>query len=245
VVLLTESDAAFNRRRRFIPEDKTVVIANGIPDPAADASLSASRRDVLQELGLPEDGWYIGNSCRLSAVKNLPLWLRAIAQLDEVGGRTVHGLVAGDGEVREDLEELAELLGISDRVHFAGFRRDRLALMKACDVFLTTSRSEGMSISVLEAMGLGMGIVATDVRGNRDCIRDRQDGLLVPFDEVDLTAAACRELLEDPQLRTALEKSARQRFEAEYGVETMKTNAWNKAYAPVLAGRGITLDSQP
>lgn len=241
-ILLTESDAAFNRRRKFIPESKTVVIANGIPDPMSDPAVGTSRSDVLRELGLSESPWYIGNFCRLSAVKNLGQWLRALAELSEVDGRPVHGLIAGDGEEREDLEELAESLGIADRVHFLGFRRDRLALMKACDIFLTTSRSEGMSISVLEAMGLGMGIVATDVRGNRDCLRDRQDGLLVPYLDPVATAAACRELLEDPALLGALEESARNRFEQSYGVEVMKANTWKHAYVPVLASHGVLVD---
>lgn len=245
VILLTQSDAEFNRQRRFIPEDKTLVIANGIPDPAEDPTLGATRSDVLRDLNLPEDAWYIGNACRLSAVKHLPAWIRALALLDEVDGRPVHGLMVGDGDARAELEAEAEALGISDRIHFLGFRRDRLSLIKACDVFLTTSRSEGMSISVLEAMGLAMPIVASDVRGNRDCIRDGQDGLLVPFDDAERTAAACRDLLENESRRTAMARSARQRFEEEYRVEIMQARTWNRAYVPVLAARGISLDSQP
>lgn len=242
VILLTESDADFNRRRRFVPEEKVAVIANGIPDPMEEARSGKSRSQVLAALGLPEDAWYVGNACRLSAIKHLSGWLEALALVPEVAGRPVHGLIAGDGELREQLERQAARLGIADRIHFLGFRRDRLDIIRACDIFLTTSHAEGMSISVLEAMGLEMPIVATEIRGNRDCIRDGVDGLLVPFDDAARTAAALRELLGDDSMRAAIAQSARRRFEEEYTEDIMIANTWAKAYEPVLASRGMTLE---
>jgi glycosyltransferase involved in cell wall biosynthesis len=88
-----------------------------------------------------------------------------------------------------------------------------------------------------------MPIVASNVRGNRDCIRDGQDGLLVPFDDAARTADACRDLLADEARRTAMAQSARRRFEEEYFVEIMQARTWNQAYLPVLAQRGVSLES--
>lgn len=244
VILLTESDARFNRERRFVPEEKTVVIANGIPDPQSALPANELRSQVLRSLDLPEDAFYIGNACRLSAVKHLSGWLRALAMLDEVDGKPVRGLIAGDGELRRALEDEAKKLGLEHRVDFLGFRRDRLAILNACDVFMTTSRAEGMSITVLEAMGLGMPIVATDIRGNRDCIIDGQDGLLVPFDDAAAAAAACRGLLTDDAWRSELGRAARRKFERDYTEEIMIEKTWNMAYLPVLAARAEVVDDR-
>ena len=90
-----------------------------------------------------------------------------------------------------------------------------------------------------------MPIVATNVRGNRDCIRDGQDGVLVTFDDGPNTAAALRGLLEDEGRRAAIAQSARQRFEEEYTVDIMKANTWGRAYVPVLAEHGVTVDRKP
>ena len=125
--------------------------------------------------------------------------LRAFAVVCE----TIDGVdlvLAGDGQLRSDLERLAIELGIASRVQFLGVRRDVPDLLRAADVFALTSVSEGASITVLEAMASGVACVLTGVGGNPELVRDGLDGLLVPRGDHQSAAAALLKLLNDGEM---------------------------------------------
>jgi len=111
-------------------------------------------------------------------------------------------------------------LGINDRVDFLGARTDVAQLLASSDIFVLASRFEGLPISILEAMRAGLPVVATNVGGVRELVDD-QTGILVPAGDPSSLAAAIRELIANPQLRTLLGKNGRIKFEKNFRAEAM------------------------
>jgi glycosyltransferase involved in cell wall biosynthesis len=125
-------------------------------------------------------------------------------------------IVAGAGPLRGRLEERARDLGIAERVRFLGIRRDRDTLYATMDAFVLPSRWEGLSLALVEAMGAGRAVVATDVGGNPEVVSHGKTGLLVPPGDASALADALATVLTDGQLAQSLGSAAcsdaRERF---------------------------------
>lgn len=117
---------------------------------------------------------------RLTPQKGFPTLIHAFALLRFPEPSTL--TILGEGEQRADLEELAETLGVRDRVYLPGFTGNPYHHMQACDVFVLSSLWEGLPNVLIEAMACGASVVATDCAGNgpREILEDGQWGVLVP-----------------------------------------------------------------
>lgn len=130
-------------------------------------------------------------------------------------------VVAGSGVLREELQRLIETLHLTEKIRLLGDRQDVADLMANADVFVMPSRSEGMPMALLEAMGAGLPVVATRVGGLGEVVEDHSQGILVPAEDSQELAKAILELLRDPALRSRLGGNARQRIEERYTTERM------------------------
>jgi glycosyltransferase involved in cell wall biosynthesis len=163
------------------------------------------RAEQRRKLNIPPGSCVIGSVGRLAEVKGYDRLLRAFAEMAggaEGGGRRAEAtstpphsdtprlilLLIGDGPERAALEALALTLGISDRVKFAGFRADARRLLVAMDLFVLPSRSEGLSVSLLEAMAEGVPVAVTDVGANLEVIESGNAGIVLPADEAEWPA---------------------------------------------------------
>jgi glycosyltransferase involved in cell wall biosynthesis len=196
------------------PDDRVEVIYNGIdvgplPDPAA-------RDRVRRELGIADDALVVGTVARLDPVKDFGTLIRAVAE--RAGRETL--LVIGDGPERSRLEALAAELNATTSVRFVGHREDARDLLAACDLYANSSISEGISLTILEAMAAGLPIVATRVGGTPEII-DATCGRLVPARQPAAIAAALAELGADVGLRKALGRAARHRVEERFTLDRM------------------------
>ncbi len=191
-----------------IPAEKIHVILNAIP-PVHD--LPSTAQAARAALGLPAEGALLLGVGRLTAVKGFDVSIRALAELP-----TATLVIIGEGEERAALGALAEALGVAGRVIFLGRReqRDVITAMRACDAFLLSSHTEGLSHVLLEALGEGRPIVATRVGGNPEVLTDGVDGLLVPPGDPAGLAAAAGRILGDPALAAALRAGALERSRA-------------------------------
>src|SRR5207247_4079188 len=124
---------------------------------------------------------------RLTAIKQHRLFLEAAAMMSRRDPAALF-LIAGDGELRTELEGAARALGIDGRVRFLGWRRDLETVYGATDVFLLTSRNEGTPVALIEALAAGCAVVSTDVGGVRDVITSETVGLLAPFGDAERLA---------------------------------------------------------
>lgn len=224
VVIAVSGALAEVLRRRVLHDPRRLrVIANGVDvdrlRPRPDSS--ALRRDLDISAGTP----VIGSVGRLEPVKNYRLALRAFARIGELNcfPRPLLVLV-GDGSERGRLEELARTLGIAGRVRFLGWRDEVERLYGAFDLFTLTSRSEGTSISLLEAMSSELCPVVTDVGGNRSVLGPDLASLLVPSEDDAALAAAWRRHLLDAELRRSMGRRARTRVQSEFSLGRMVEN---------------------
>ncbi len=147
---------------------------------------------------------------RLVPWKRVGEVLEAIARLDGVGL-----VIVGDGPERRNLEEQTRSLGIADRVYFAGqtSHDEALSFMAACDLFVLNSTYEGFPHVVLEAMSLGLPLVATAVGGTPELVRDRQNGRLIGLTDNGLLHETLFQLVSSPLERQRLAEGARRTAE--------------------------------
>ena len=130
-------------------------------------------------------------------------------------------LVAGEGEELAVLQEEALNLGIQENVKFLGFREDVPSLLRAMDVFLLPSLSEGLPLSVLEALALQKPVVASDVGGIPEVVEDGITGYLVPPKNPQALADKILLLLRNPQLAAEFGKEGRKSVEQAFSLEHM------------------------
>lgn len=157
------------------PERMVNVIYNGIDvgtRPGGD-----DRARVRAALGIREDQFVVGTIARLDPVKDLSTLIQAVARHQE--RRNVVLLVVGDGAELARLQSCAREAGAESSVRFLGHREDARDLLAACDVYANSSISEGISLTILEAMAAGLPIVATRVGGTPEIV-DASCGRLVP-----------------------------------------------------------------
>jgi len=158
------------------------------------------------ELGIAPDESFLLWTGRLDPVKGFEEMLDACRKLKD--HRKFKLALAGDGPYRPTVERLVRSCQLQERVLILGQRRDIPRLLKAADLFVFCSRTEGLPNSLLEAMAASLPIVATDVPGCRDLIRHMESGLLVESQSADSLAAGLERLLEDPRLARRLGRNA-------------------------------------
>ena len=177
-----------------------------------------ARQTLRNELGLAQDAVVIGTACRLTEQKGLAFALQAIQQVHE-RGVTVEFVIAGDGELREELTSEAQQRGIADHVHFLGWREDVADVMLGYDVFVLPSLWEGFGLVLLEVMSLGIPIIASKVSAIPEVVGDT--GVLVPPKQVDAIAEAVLRLTNNPDLRQEIGERGVERLQSHFSVEKM------------------------
>jgi len=166
---------------------------------------SISRSEKRKELGISEQSTVLITIAELIPRKNHIQVLKALSKLNKTN---FHYLVVGNGESEQQLKKAVNELMLQDKVSFLGFRRDVAELMASSDIFILTSRHEGLTRALMEAMAVGLPIIATDVRGNRDLVKSGENGYLVPLDDAEQTAIAIERLINSGNLRRSMgEKS--------------------------------------
>jgi RraA family protein len=196
------------------PEEQRFLVANGfgparvdlVPNGIAPIAFP-SRSEARRDLGIADDALVVGFVGRLVDQKAPDILLKAFAAASRAvtSGRL---LVIGSGPLEESLRALADDLGISDRVIWAG-ERDATMLLPAFDLFAIASRKEGFPYVTLEALAAGLPIVATAAAGVELTIRDGENGRIVPPGQVDPLAAALVDLLSDHRRRSAFGRASR------------------------------------
>lgn len=187
---------------------KTIQSFYGLPESAVPVVYNGTElsRCVVKErydLGQQVNLLHIG---RFNPQKNHARVVEAFALLCQRYPRCHLNLV-GDGESRQDIQELAQKRGVADKITFAGVQSNVYPYLAQADLFLLPSDYEGIPMTIIEAMGTGLPIVATAVGGVPDMLRDGESGLLVPCD-VEAVANACTRLVEDQTLREKLGRAA-------------------------------------
>lgn len=205
---ISGSVAEFARARMGFTEEQTEVLY--YPLPRHSFALPSAERvaEVRREHGIPAAAPVVGAVSRFFAVKGIRYLIEAFpAVLRERPDARL--LLVGRGPEDEALRSLAASLGISDQVTFAGFQRDAAAYAGSFDVAVVPSLEEGFGLVAVEAMALGVPVVASRVDGLAEVITDERSGLLVPPADPAAIAAAVLRVLGDPELRRRLADGGR------------------------------------
>jgi glycosyltransferase involved in cell wall biosynthesis len=200
-ICVAESERRAGLSAHTCRSDRTVVIHNGV----------ATARPRPPRPPGPVTVVSVG---RLRAPKDFLTLVRAAALL-EPGSFRIR--IAGDGPDRERLVAEIDRLGLAAAVDLLGTQPDVGALLDAADVFVLSSTSEGLPMSVLEAMAAGLPVVASAVGGVPELVDGETGALVAPADPGALAAALAR-LVGEPQLRERLGAAGRRRAEAEFGL---------------------------
>lgn len=188
------------------------VVLHGVDIDAVRAQ-AGERHEVRRSLGLGERDVVIGTVANLRANKDYPNLLAA-ARLVVDQDPAVRFVAVGQGPLEDELRAQHRRLGLGDRFFLLGYREDAVRVMSACDVFCLASRHEGLPVALMEALVLGLPVVATDVGGVREVVSHGGEAVLVPPARPDLLAAALVALAGDPDRRAAMAAKALERGRA-------------------------------
>lgn len=200
------------------PLRRIEVIHNG-----ADLSSMCPSIDLVAKrhsLGIDEYFRIIGTAARLDCVKNLRMMLNVFKKILEHVPDVIL-LICGTGPQLKELESISQQLEIENSVKFLGLRNDLPEIYQLFEVFLLSSFTEGISITLLEAMATKIPVVVTNVGGNPEVVVEGITGRLVPLNDVEKMADAVIELLENPEIAKAFGCSGRKRAAETFGFDNM------------------------
>jgi glycosyltransferase involved in cell wall biosynthesis len=195
-----------------LPGNKVIVVKNGI---VFDNDIYKHKTTIDQDL-FPGSKLKIIAVGRLVALKSFDVLIKAIAEIVVMGFNDICLIIVGDGDQYLQLEQLIYTLNLENKVKLLGIRHDVIRLMKSSDVFVISSRYEGLSIAMVEAMACSLPIIASDAPGLKDFIKVGENGLQFPVGDYKSLAKCLIKLLKDENLRHKLADGSKDCFSREY-----------------------------
>lgn len=218
VVAISEDAKREMLKWNRIDTKKTKVIHNGI-DIYKYACLQDGS-ELRKMLNINTSTFVVGTVARLSPEKDqftlIDAFLRVVNKIDDA-----KLVFVGDGILKDNLKSHAEKLGIPNKVMFLDFRDDVFNILPIFDVFVLSSLTEGISLTLLEAMAAALPIVATNVGGNPEVVIDGETGFFVPPKDPEKMAEAIMKILQNPELAKKMGEVGRKRVEEEFSLDRM------------------------
>lgn len=217
VIAVSDYDGDLAVRCRVLPRDQVNVIHNGLPDVSFRACPAAgSPVNIVMVARFAPPKAHDSVLQALRGVKgDFRLWL------------------IGEGPNQAQVRTNATKLGLADHVVFMGARSNVPELLAKAHIFVLASNYEGLPISILEAMRAGLPVVASDVGGVRECVRENETGFLIRRADVESMRSCLCSLIASPSLRDRMGKSGRKLFEDKF-TETVMIEKTMEVYASVL-----------
>ncbi len=223
------------RARRTSSATPIVLIPNGVDVRFfSEHSGPGARARRRKEFGFSAHDWVVITVSRLVAKNRVDDCIRAVAALP----KEFKLLIAGSGELEQELKRLTAKLGVSDRVVFAGNVENEWIpeYLAAADVFARPSSSEGFGISFIEAMAAGVPVIATPVGGITDFLEDKKTGLFCGVNDPRDLALKIQTLMRDSELRRGIIDEARQRVKERYDWDAIADRMHREAFEPLWNG---------
>ena len=215
VVVSAESVRDFYIQQVHAAPDKVDVIYNAVDWSQLQTMTSCEA--MRASVGVPAGAPLAGIIARLTEQKAHRYLFDAMASTP--GLAALHLLVVGDGDLRDELRAQVDRLGLPDRVHFLGARRDLGDLLASIDLFVMPSLWEGLPLSMVLAMGAGLPVVATRVAGIPEVVQDEVTGVLVAPADVPALGSALARVMADPALRHTMGAAASAFVRPRFGVD--------------------------
>ena len=204
----------------FLNANKISVIHNGIK--GIEKSDTASD-ELRAQYHISSDTFIVGTIARMDPIKNHLLMIRAVSLCIEAGIK-IHFVLVGDGETRAEIEQEISNLQLQKHVTLSGYQKDPSRFFNLFDLFLLTSFSEGMSMTLLEAMSIGLPCVVTDVGGNAEVVSHNQTGRVIASNNVEQLAEQLKDLQQSPEKLNSMSVASLCRFEEAFTQSIMNAN---------------------
>lgn len=220
-IIITINKEDYERAKDF--KAKKVVYLPGIGiDLNQFKTVIIEKKIKLNSLNLPQNSFVVLSIGELNNNKNHEVVIKAIKKLENP---IIQYVICGQGNLQKYLETLSKKLGLENQVHFLGFRKDIAEICKSSDIFAFPSYREGLPVSVMEAMAVGLPIIASDIRGNRDLIENGKGGYLLEPQNEEQFAECISKLFKDEMLREQFEEYNQKKideFSLNHVLEKMK-----------------------
>jgi sugar transferase (PEP-CTERM/EpsH1 system associated) len=202
-------------RKEKIPDNKVLTILNGVDVDHYSPCAKKVENNYGHEIG--NRCINIGIVARLDRVKDHSTLLITCNELRKFNDN-FRLIIVGDGAMRSQLEKEVELLHLHDKVDFKGTRHDIVDIMNDLDIFALSSTSEGISLTLLEAMSCCLPVVATNVGGNPEVVKDGETGFLVPPKNPELFSEKLLMLIQDKKIREKMGVAGRERVMQHFSI---------------------------
>jgi sugar transferase (PEP-CTERM/EpsH1 system associated) len=219
-VSVSKELAVYLEKEVHISRKKIVTIENGVDTKDFRCLSDRTKTSMRRELDVGEDSQLIGTVCRLDSVKNLGYMIRSIEKVLK-GRNNTKLVVVGEGPERKNIEGVIQDLDLNEKVVLVGQRNDIERLMPAFDVFVLTSKSEGTSMTILEAMACEVPVTVSRVGGNCEIVKDGINGYSFPLSQPSVLVERVLELLNNPHKAKEMGRQGRMIAEKEFSLNSM------------------------
>lgn len=233
VVFLNNSEAGARAYEKWLslPNGDIRVIHNGFDlNTVYQHRLNNDSGKYRRYNHIPSDVPLVGTVIRMTEEKRPLLWADIAAHVRQVVPEA-HFLVVGDGLLRAQFEDRVSMWNLSEAVHIVGYERDVLSAIAAMDLFLLTSRAEGLPNVLLEAQAMGVPVVTTDAGGAKEAVDHRHSGWILENDDPQHAGMVISRLLRDVKWREKAFHYAQQLVKSRFGIDRM-VNETFAVYAP-------------
>jgi glycosyltransferase involved in cell wall biosynthesis len=217
IIFVNKDDLNYALKEGFVTNDKIAYIPNGI-DPnnvRFEESLKVkTKKELINELQIPENSILLGSIARITPQKGIYYLIEGFNLLKE--RKNIYLLIIGDGELKNELESNSN----NPNIIFLGTRKDNARILNSLDIYVLPSLWEGLSLSLLEAMAVGLPIITTNIRGNREAINNENGLLVEPKSKADIYSAILK-LLNDKEFSNRISVVAKKDFDLKYSLNKM------------------------
>lgn len=190
-VLITINKEDYQRAKKFFEAGRVEYIPGVGIDVNKFANVTVGKTAKRNELDLPEDAFVVLSVGELNKNKNHEVIIKAIAKLNNPN---IYYVICGQGSLEGYLKELANNIGIDDKVKLLGYRGDIPEILKVVDVFAFPSRREGLPVALMEAIASGLPCIASKIRGNIDLFEQWNQGLFHPTNVDEIASCILKQL---------------------------------------------------
>ena len=207
LILINKEDYNLAKRKFKKCRDIEYVPGVGIDKEKFNVKMTKKEKTELRKsLGLKDTDFVMIYPAELSNRKR-QIWLINTVSSLLKENKDIHLLLPGKDSLNGKCQELTKELGLESQIHFLGFRNDIPKLLQISDLSVSSSRQEGLPVNIMEAMYVGLPIVASDCRGNRDLIKDGENGYIIPLDDLEMFVDRVEIIYGNKNLRSKLKKT--------------------------------------
>ncbi|OOR23661.1 glycosyltransferase family 1 protein [Bacillus mycoides] len=199
LITINQEDYDLAVKHRFPVKDIKLVHGVGIDVQRFTSVTEIEKRELKLQCGYKSQDFLMFYAAEFNKNKNQSFLIHVLAQLkNEMPHAKL--LLAGEGPLIEECKKIATQLGVTNMVHFLGYRNDIASLLQMCDLAVASSYREGLPVNIMEAMACGLPVVATDNRGHRELIINNKNGWIVDRDDIKAMADRIKGISINPKV---------------------------------------------